>query len=144
MCLQLHFDPVGSEYCLGREFTVTVSINLSLTLDDNIILLVNDAECSVNDSDKNIVECVNDDSHLYSFILTATNIGTVIIEARTNYYGADWYSDGKQVIVTKGCAANSKRLRSYIGISQETVKVYIFKKLVNIFIKSVTNLMPLY
>ena len=135
MCLQLHFDPVGSEYCLGSVFTVTVSTNLLLTLDDNIILLINDAECSVNDSDKDIVECVNDDSHLYSFILTATNIGAVIIEAHTNYYGADWYSNGKQAIVTE-CVDNGKRLCSYVGISQEAVEVYNFKKIGEYFHKT--------
>ena len=127
MCLQLHFDPFGSEYCVGSVINVTIFTNLSLTLDDNVTLLANDTECSVNDIDKDIVECAIDDSHFYSFILTATNSGTVIIKAHTDYYGADWYSDSKQVTVTEECTKGMQEISYTVGILQETVDFTISK-----------------
>ena len=91
---------------MGSVVNVTVSTNQSHSLDDTITLLVNDRECNGNNSNNDIVECtyhndvINDS---FSFILTATNSGTIIIRAHTNYYGADWYSDGKQVTIVEEC-----------------------------------------
>ena len=90
---------------MDSVFKVTVFTNLSLTLGDNVTLPVIDVECSVYDS-----ECADDNDIIYlsySFILNDTYGRAVIFKAHTDYYGADWYSEGKQVIHVIACSATS-------------------------------------
>ena len=92
---------------MGSVIRVTVSTNQSYSLSDIVTLMVNDRLC--NDSDGGIMKCVKVDDFIinnsYAFILTAINSGSVTIKAHTIYYGADWYSDSKNVTIeesTKG------------------------------------------
>ena len=67
--------------------------------------MVNDRECNGNNSDNDVVECdKSDDAIIHHFILTAINSGTIIIRAYTNYHGADWYSDSKDVTIVEDCS----------------------------------------
>ena len=105
LCLQLHFNPSLSEYCVGSVINVTVSTIQSYSLEDAITLMVNNRVCNGNNSDNDVVEC---DQYIgaiiHHFSLTAINSGTVIIRTKTNYHGADWYSDSKVVTIIEDCS----------------------------------------
>ena len=101
-CLQLYFDPSLRGYCVGSVITVTVSSKLPPSLPDTVTLMVNDRVC--NNSDDGIVKCVQSVDFIinnsYTFILTTINNHcNVTIKAHTKYYGADWYSDVKNVTI---------------------------------------------
>jgi len=42
-----------------------------------------------------------------SFVITTIKSGVVTVRIHTNYYGADWYSDIKEVTVVEKCTKST-------------------------------------
>lgn len=87
---------------------MTVSTNQSCfhNINNTVTLLVNNITC--NDSE--IVRCDESGNDIFHYSFTATSSGNIIIEAYVNYWGADWYSDGKEVTIVL-CKNGSKRAK---------------------------------